>query len=58
MKEAKKEVLEARAEKDKNEAKVFLTSIYEKKDKAEAAVEEADKELAEVSKDLKVFEKK
>lgn len=58
LKTAQEEVLMERAERNKEEAKEVLREVLDRKDKAEAVVEDANKELKEVGADLKVFNKK
>lgn len=55
---ARDEIVEERADKQKEEAKGVLREIFERKDKAEEIQEDAEKELKEVGVDLKVFNKK
>lgn len=56
--EAKKKVLEVRAEKQTEEAVVVLTELFDKKDAIEEKVSEEQEELKAISKDIKVFDVK
>ena len=56
--DAKAKVLEARAEKQTEEAVVVLTELFNKKDAIEEKVSEEQEELNAIRKDIKVFDVK
>ena len=58
LQDAEKEILEERAEAQKENAKSVLRVILAKQDKAKGIMEEADKELKEIDGSLKIFGKK